>query len=96
MPLAPAQCRAGRALIGWSVDALATETGLPAGNLAGFEDGKIVLPREQLDLMRNTFELAGIEFIGDAAGEGIGVKLRRPAVVQNGIRPQDLNAANDD
>ncbi len=96
MQLAPAQCRAGRALIGWTVDALATETGLPRGRLAGFEDGKVVLPREHLDLMRHTFEMAGIEFIGDAAGEGLGVKLRRPPIVQNGIRPQDLNAANDD
>jgi hypothetical protein len=41
--LQPEECRAGRALLGWSLHELATRSGFPAPTIAEFEEGRRLL-----------------------------------------------------
>jgi transcriptional regulator with XRE-family HTH domain len=81
--LTPAQLRAARALVKWSREDLAEESGVAAVTIKGFEllgaDSKI----STLNKLRRALEAAGIEFIDDGArsdaGLGAGVRLRTRA-----------------
>ena len=77
MPIVPVQCRAARALLGWSQDDLATAAKVSRATLAGFEnEARCPLPRVLADI-RQALEAAGVAIIAQNGG-GLGVRLRNP------------------
>lgn len=77
MAVSPAQCRAARALVGWSQDQLATASKVAKTTIANFEAGKRTpYDRTLLDL-QTALEAAGVEFIPRNGG-GAGVRLSKP------------------
>lgn len=71
----PAQARAGRALIGWTRDELAAQSGLPGRTVARFELGDGISRPSTVAAIRTALEAAGVEFIEENGG-GAGVRLR--------------------
>jgi transcriptional regulator with XRE-family HTH domain len=73
--MSPIQCRAGRALIGMTVDALAAASGVSRATIMRYENagGDVLL--SNLKKMQAALEGQGIRFIDDDEGEG--VKLRK-------------------
>ncbi|GLK82935.1 helix-turn-helix domain-containing protein [Ancylobacter defluvii] len=92
------QCRAARAMLGWSVGDLAGHAGVTGGYVEAFEQGREPGdgndPNESVR-MRRALEHAGIEFIDaglPSAGGGPGLRLRStPSYIQ----PENLSSAND-
>ena len=71
------QCRAARALLGWSAQDLAERAGIGVATVRRFETASIVAPNS-VEAMIDALRVAGISFI--AAGEaspsgGDGVRL---------------------
>ncbi|BAV45835.1 XRE family transcriptional regulator [Mesorhizobium loti] len=77
MSVSPAQCRAARALIGWSQDQLAAASKVAKATIANFEAGKRAPYDRTLDDIRVSLEAAGVEFIPRNGG-GVGVRLAKP------------------
>jgi len=76
--ITPAQSRAGRALIDWSRDQLASASKVALRTIVDFERGARE-PREVTkDAIRRALETAGVIFV-DENGEGPGVRLRKGA-----------------
>lgn len=76
MPVSPAQCRAARALIGWSQGQLAEASSVAKATIANFEAGKREPYARTLEDLRRALEAAGVEFIPENGG-GPGVRLRK-------------------
>ena len=75
MTIIPSQCKAARALIGWSRKQLAQSALIAERTLVDFERGaRNPLSRTLLDI-RRALEDAGVIFI-DADEEGPGVRLK--------------------
>ena len=74
--MTPAQCRAARALIPVSQDALAAASGVAKRTIASFESGTAQPYARTLAAIRAALEAAGIQFI-DENGGGPGVRLRK-------------------
>ena len=75
--ITPAQCRAARALLGWTQSALAETAGLARKTVADFEGGsRSIRYRSRRDIAL-AFELAGIEFIWPNAAIVESGKTRR-------------------
>jgi len=79
----PDQLKAARALLGWSFDRLAAQSGTSAQLVSTFEKaGRIVpmnipgrpVPTDAVAAIRTTLEAAGVEFTD---GDAPGVKLRK-------------------
>lgn len=77
-PITAPQSRAGRALIGWSVAALADATGLSAAEIEEFEAGTEMLDTDCQRAIRAALEGAGVLFLPELGGEGAGVRLKFP------------------
>ncbi|QGA57011.1 helix-turn-helix transcriptional regulator [Brucella sp. 2280] len=76
--ISPAQCRAARALLGWSQDELARVSKVSKATLANFElDKRTPYDRTLADLQR-AFEVAGVVFMaeGELIAGGAGVRLK--------------------
>ena len=72
----PEQCRAARAMLGWSRDRLASEAEVAVGTVIDFERGaRQPYKRTLLDL-RRAFEGSGVVFL-EANQDGPGLRLRR-------------------
>ena len=69
------QCRAARALLGWSRDELAKQCKVSNATLADFEAGKRTPYGRTLADIRKAFEEAGIQFIPENGG-GAGVRFK--------------------
>ncbi|KAB1071682.1 helix-turn-helix transcriptional regulator [Methylobacterium planeticum] len=68
-----AQCRAARALLGWSQRRLAKASGVGLSAIVSFEHGGgRRVSREAVAELRGTFEEAGLEFLSGSEG-GTGV-----------------------
>ncbi|WP_454684877.1 helix-turn-helix domain-containing protein [Ancylobacter moscoviensis] len=76
--MTPAQCRAARALLDWSQQQLADTAGVGVVTVRQLEAGSSQPRRATMDVLRQAFESAGIQFLdnGDVAA-GRGVVLRR-------------------
>ncbi|KQU97079.1 hypothetical protein ASD12_21910 [Mesorhizobium sp. Root102] len=75
MMITGAQCRAARALVEWTRDKLAGNSGVDALVVEEFER-RISLPdREICDTLQTALESAGAVFIAENGG-GIGVRLK--------------------
>lgn len=77
-----AQCKAGRAMLGWSQDQLAAAAGVSKPTIADFERGSRVPMRQNIEAMRRAMEEAGLEFL-DRNGAGRGVRFRDPQEGEN-------------
>jgi predicted transcriptional regulator len=75
--ISPAQCRAARALIGWSQQHLANNAGVGTVAVHQLESGTSRPRRSTVEVVKRAFEAAGVEFI-DENGGGAGVRLRKP------------------
>ena len=73
--MTPPQCRAARALISLSQDALATASGVAKRTIANFEGGSAQPYPRTIAALRSTLEAGGVIFI-DENGGGPGVRLR--------------------
>ena len=65
MSISSAQCRAARALVGWSQGQLATASKVAKATIANFEAGKRAPYERTLEDMRRALEDAGVEFLGE-------------------------------
>lgn len=74
--LSPAQCRAARALIGWSQDDLSSASTIATATIAGFEAGRVSPDDQTLQDMKLSLEDAGVLFIPENGG-GAGVRLAK-------------------
>jgi transcriptional regulator with XRE-family HTH domain len=73
MSFTPAQCRAARALLGWSQSHLAEVSGVATKTIADFEREERVPYERTLNDIREAFEIATIEFTN---GKDPGVRRR--------------------
>ena len=75
MALTPEQCRAARALLDWTQDALAARAGISRGTIRGFEGGQHALQRATATAVRRALEEAGVLLLEAGNGLGQGVRL---------------------
>lgn len=75
--LTPMQLRAARALVGWSREALAEKSGVPAITTKQFETGSTDPRLSTLLKWRQALEAAGVLFIDPDDEAGAGVRLRK-------------------
>jgi transcriptional regulator with XRE-family HTH domain len=71
------QCRAARALLGWSQQQLADKAGVGIVTIHQLEAGTSQPRRATGDVVLRALEAAGVEFI-DENGGGPGVRLKKP------------------
>ncbi len=64
----PGQCRAARAVVGWSQDDLAASAGLTGMTVQSFERGARVPHQNNLLAIRNALEKKGIRFLEPEEG----------------------------
>jgi transcriptional regulator with XRE-family HTH domain len=76
--ITPAQLRAARALLDWTREDLAGESGVAAVTAIGFEHGKTDPKISTLYKWRHALEAAGVRFIDADDQDGPGVRLRSP------------------
>jgi transcriptional regulator with XRE-family HTH domain len=74
--IAPEQCRAARALLGWSQDDLSEKAKVAKKTLQLFELGKRNPYAQTLEALRQALERGGVEFIAENGG-GPGVRLAK-------------------
>ncbi len=75
--MTPAQCRAARALLGWSLAKLAAAANLDTTTVRDFEGQRRPSKPMTVNLVRRALEEAGIEIIGDAEdGARLGSRTR--------------------
>lgn len=84
--MTPAQCRAGRALLGISQDQLAAMSGVAKRTIVNFESEQRAPYGKTLEALRASLESAGVIFV-DANGQGAGVRLRRVVAIE--VREED-------
>jgi transcriptional regulator with XRE-family HTH domain len=96
MPLSPAQCRAARALLGWSEEQLSAASGVAPTAIADFEAGRPSPHDPALADLRAAFAAAGVDIFGEDGAGGPGVRWYSVRPADEGRRPEDLNATNDD
>ncbi|MFC3725448.1 helix-turn-helix domain-containing protein [Neoaquamicrobium sediminum] len=83
LQLLPAQCRAGRALIEWTIDDLARASAVPAAVIADFETGRTPVEPESIDAIAAALEHGGVRFIPeDGGGAGVRLKFTRSEVAR--------------
>lgn len=78
MSISSSQCRAARALLGWSQDDLAERSKVGRATLANFEKEKTLPYERTLRDIQSALEQAGVKFIDDgqtSAAGGPGVRL---------------------
>lgn len=78
MSISADQCRAARALIGWSQDKLSETSKVAKATIANFESAKRNPYPRTLDDLREALETAGVVFQadGEMVGGGPGVRLK--------------------
>jgi len=94
MAVTPAQIRAARALLGLSLEQLAADSGIDPATLVRAELANNERADQDIAEVARALERAGAMFIAEDA-EGAGVRLRKSTAAE-GLRPEQLNAANDD
>ncbi len=84
MPISAAQCRAARALVGWSQDQLADASKVAKATIANFELGKRTPYDRTLADIAAALEAAGITFLAEGetvdGGPGVRLQMEHPAV----------------
>ncbi len=75
MPLTGPLCRAARALIQWSREELARDSGVSVATIAALEIGREIPADDVLHKLQAAMEEGGAVFIPENGG-GVGVRLR--------------------
>ncbi|MCB9756764.1 MAG: helix-turn-helix transcriptional regulator [Myxococcales bacterium] len=70
----PAQCRAARALLLWTLDDLAKRADVTRNTIHLFEHGRSKPHKATVKALRAAFEEAGVEFLDN--GSGLGLRLK--------------------
>jgi hypothetical protein len=94
--LTTSQLRAARALIDLALDETAAATGLSADDIRAAEASVANPDFETGERLRRLYESRGVVFVasGQQDASGPGVRLHQQPL-DEGIRPQNLNATND-
>jgi transcriptional regulator with XRE-family HTH domain len=74
--ITPGQCKAARALLGWTQQELAERSGVGVVTIHQLETGANQPRRATVDVVERALQAAGIEFIGENGG-GPGVRLKK-------------------
>ena len=74
--ITPSQCRAARGLLDWTQQELADAARIGVATVRLFEGDAAESRQATLAVLRQAFELAGVEFIAENGG-GPGVRLRK-------------------
>ena len=74
--ISPNQCKAARALLGWTQEQLAVTAGIGISTVREFELGQRKPIARNRQAILDAFSAAGIEFIGENGG-GPGLRLRK-------------------
>lgn len=74
--LTPEQCKAARAIIGWSQSQLAAQAHVGFSTVRDFEKGRHTPHHNNLKAIKETLEAGGVEFIPGNGGEP-GVRPRK-------------------
>ncbi|KRB50368.1 DNA-binding protein [Rhizobium sp. Root708] len=92
------QMRGARAMTGMSIQQLATASGLPAAIIETLEQGHSSGEPQALLAVKQALEAAGVIFLasGNHDEGGPGVRLKARTSADEGLRPENLNATNDD
>ncbi len=69
-------CRAARALVQFSREELAEDSGVGAELISNFETGREVPPAEALNRLQAALEEGGAVFIPESGDGGVGVRLK--------------------
>ncbi|MGE7369859.1 helix-turn-helix domain-containing protein [Neorhizobium sp. NPDC001467] len=96
--ITPSQLRAGRAMAGLTIDDLAASTGLSPEDIDAAENSETLADALMASRLQSALESRGIVFLAtgqDDASVGPGLRLRTGSI-DEGLRPERLNATNDD
>lgn len=74
---------------------MANASEVAKATIANFELGKRTPYATTLSRLQEALTAAGVQFIAENGG-GAGVRLTKSSIIQEGIKPEDLNATNDD
>jgi hypothetical protein len=92
-----AQLRGARAMAGLTREALATESRLPLSLIEALEEDAGSAAASALSAVRAALEARGILFLPSGSQEAGGPGVRLKSWDEDeGIRPENLNATNDD
>jgi transcriptional regulator with XRE-family HTH domain len=75
MPISPAQSRAARGLLNWTLADLAQASSLGLSTVKNFESGLRATTPANLNTIHRTYVEAGIEFLPARNGKGVGVRF---------------------
>ncbi|WP_245294135.1 hypothetical protein [Methylobrevis pamukkalensis] len=82
-------------MLGWTADDLATRARISASDVTNFEDGAFP-GTEIVERVAAAIEAAGIVLLAEDEGMGAGLRFRRPSgQPDEGLKPEELNSAND-
>ena len=89
------QIKAARALVGWSQDDMAANSGVSVPTIKRLEalDGPIGGRADTVEKIVGALEAAGVEFTN---GDQPGVRLKNQRNQPGSIDAEDLNASNDE
>lgn len=92
------QIRAARAMTGMSKEQLAAASALPVAAIETLERDETKGEPHALLAVKEALEAAGVLFIasGNYDEGGPGVRMKARTSIDEGIRPENLNSANDD
>ncbi|AYG65790.1 MULTISPECIES: helix-turn-helix domain-containing protein [unclassified Rhizobium] len=92
-----AQLRGARAMLGLTLETLASESKLPASTIEALETGVGSTDIKALAAVRSVLENHGVLFLagGSDGTGGPGIRFKHWSE-NDGIRPENLNATNDD
>jgi transcriptional regulator with XRE-family HTH domain len=76
MPIASPQCRAGRSLLNWTQDELATNARVSRATIADFESNSRQPMKNNLLAIEDCMFAAGVEFLPEVGEAGVGVRFR--------------------
>ena len=76
MAMTSQQCLAGRMLAEVDRDVLCEQSGVAHAVLAGFEEGCCEPGANDIASLQQGLEALGVEFLPEARGSGVGVKLK--------------------
>ena len=72
--ITPGQCKAARALLGWTQQELAERSGVGVVTIHQLETGANQPRRATVDVVERALQAAGIEFIENGGGPGVRLK----------------------
>ena len=80
-PVTPAQCRAARALLRWTIQDLSRAAEVAQDTIARYEAGSQpdrTYRKRTLRALQEALEQAGVEFLGNGTGPGVRLTVPEP------------------